>query len=225
MSERRYDESETAEIFARASEAHSIEPRPLKPSEGWSLAELQEIGREAGIPAEQVAAAARALDRPPHPAPRRFLGLTIGVGRTAQLGRRIDDAEWERLVVLLRDTFDARGQVRVDGGLRQWTNGNLQLLVEPSADGDRVRLRTRNATAQAWLTVGLAMLATSGGIALMGALTGAIAEPGLLGSMLPIAGLGVGASLMGGLTLRRWAPTRLQQMEAIVRRLESGPLR
>ena len=46
MTERRYDEEETAAIFARASEATPREVSALPAKQGWSLAELQAIGRE-----------------------------------------------------------------------------------------------------------------------------------------------------------------------------------
>jgi hypothetical protein len=223
MTERRYDEEETAAIFARASEAQPTEPKQLATREGWTLAELQTIGREAGLAPDDVAAAARALDRPAQPAPRQMLGITIGVGRTVQLDHRMNDAEWERLVVVLRDTFDARGQVRVDGSLRQWTNGNLQVLVEPTTKGDRVRLRTRNGSAQSMITIGVTMVATSALVAVVALLRGADGA-GALASFVPVAAGGVGAMLAGWLRLRSWAPTRLQQMDDIAQQLEAGPI-
>lgn len=222
MSERRYDENETAEIFARAAEARPATPRALPSGEGLTLAELQEIGRQAGMSLEQVAEAARALDRPAQPAPARFLGLTIGVGRTVQLDRRLSDAEWERLVVLLRDTFQARGTLRTDGSLRQWTNGNLQVLVEPSGTGDRVRLKTRNGNAQGFMVTGAGLVGFTGLMTLIGAATGVLAQAGYLPSLVPIAAMGLVSFGVGVSRLRGWAVTRQQQMDAIAERLERG---
>lgn len=222
MTDRRYDEVETAAIFARASEAAPSEPKQLTKREGWTLVELQAIGREAGLAPDEVAAAARAIDRPPQPVAPRLLGIPIGVGRTVLLDRRMTDPEWERLVVLLRDTFDARGQLRVDGSLRQWTNGNLQVLVEPTAGGDRIRLRTRNASAQSLLTVGVTVISVSALTTAIGLLRGTLGVPGELLEMLPVALMGVGSIVAGWLRLRSWAPTRLQQMDDIAHRLESG---
>ena len=142
MTERRFNEAEVAAIFERATEAHHAGQRQLPSGEGMTLAQLQEIGREVGISPEQVAEAANAIDRVGSPTARKFLGLPIGVGRTIELDRRLTDDEWERLVVDLRETFDARGVLRHEGSLRQWTNGNLQALLEPTATGHRVRLRT-----------------------------------------------------------------------------------
>ncbi len=90
----------------------------------------------------------KGLDRAGSPTGRRVLGLPLGVGRTVELGRKLTDEEWDHLVVDLRETFDARGQVRQDGSLRQWTNGNLQALLEPTPTGDRLRLRTMNGNAR-----------------------------------------------------------------------------
>jgi hypothetical protein len=222
MTERRYDENETAEIFARAAEARPAPSRALPAGEGMTLAELQEIGRQAGMSIEQVAEAARSLDRPAQPAPVKLLGLEIGVGRTVQLDRRLSDAEWERLVVLLRDTFQARGALRTDGSLRQWTNGNLQVLVEPSGSGERVRLRTRNANAQGFIIAGAGIVGFTGFMSVLGALTGTLYETGYLQTLLPIAATGLATLGIGLARLRGWARTRQEQMDGIAARLESG---
>ncbi len=49
---------------------------------------------------------------------RTVLGLPIGVARTVDLNRRLTDEEWERLVVQLREVFNARGRTRTEGSLR-----------------------------------------------------------------------------------------------------------
>ncbi len=71
------------------------------------------------------------------------------------------DEEWERLVVDLRETFDARGIVRHDGALKQWTNGNLQVLLEPDEKGHRVRLRTTKGDARGMMVGGLVMFGSA----------------------------------------------------------------
>jgi hypothetical protein len=128
MSERRYTDEETAAIFERAAQAEVRGPTPAAtPGEGRTLAELQAIGAEAGLSAELVARAARALDGAhDRPVRRTFLGFPLAVGRTVELGWTLNDAEWARLVGDLRTTFDATGRVRVDGPFRQWSNGNLR---------------------------------------------------------------------------------------------------
>ncbi len=222
MPERRFDENETAEIFARATEAQPAGARALPSSEGMTLAQLQEIGAEAGISPEQIAAAARALDRPTPPTPPRFLGVTLGVARTVELDRRMSTEEWERLVVLLRDTFQARGVVRVDGALRQWTNGNLQVLVEPTEQGDRIRLRTRNGNAQGLLSVGSVLLASAGLLALSGVAGGFLGPAQPLGTLIALIGGGLSTMGLALVRLRAWVPLRAQQMEEIADRLEAS---
>lgn len=151
-----------------------------------------------------------------------MLGLAVGVGRTVQLDRRLSDAEWERLVVVLRDTFQARGMLRTDGSLRQWTNGNLQVLVEPSGSGDRVRLKTRHANAQGFLIAGAGIVGFTGFMSVLGVLTGTLAETGFVQTLLPIAATGLASIGVGLARLRGWARTRQEQMAGIAARLESG---
>src|ERR671914_9277 len=142
MTERRFNEAEVAAILEKAAEAQHAGARQLPSGEGMTLAELQAIGSDVGIDPRLVAQAAHALDKGGRPTARRFLGLPIGVGRTIDLGRKLSDGEWERLVVDLRETFDARGNIRQEGSFRQWTNGNLQALLEPTPTGHQLRLRT-----------------------------------------------------------------------------------
>jgi hypothetical protein len=214
MSERRFNEAEVAAIFERATEAQQKGQRPLASGEGMTLAELQEIGREVGIAPEQVASAANALTRVGQPTARTFLGLPIGVGRTVELNRRLTDDEWERLVVDLRETFDARGNVKSEGSLRQWTNGNLQALLEPTATGHRLRLRTVKGDARSMIVGGLVML----GVAATG-FFGAFAGLGDAAGMSVLAAMGAGMFGAGAVRLPSWARQRRQQMEEIAGRL------
>lgn len=216
---RRYSEEEVSAIFERATEVQQVSRSQPVPTEGMTLVELQEVGQEVGISPEAVADAAKALDRPaPGLGPRkRFLGLPIGVGRTVDLGRTMTDAEWDRLVVDLRETFDARGTVKVDGSFRQWTNGNLQALVEPTETGHRLRLKTFKGTAGPGVLFGLVMLAMSA-MQWFGAAAGirGLVLSGLLAAM--------GAALIGATTLRLpgWARLREEQMEAIAARAQAA---
>ena len=140
MTQRRYNDEEVAAIFERAAEASP--PGAGAASQGLTLAELQEIGRDVGIPDEAITMAAQTVGNAGPPASRTFLGFPLSAAHTVNLDRRLSDDEWERLVVDLRETFDARGRVTSHGTLRQWTNGNLQALLEPTATGHRLRLRT-----------------------------------------------------------------------------------
>src|SRR6266581_9492447 len=214
MADRRYNDKEIAAIFRAATELPPVAERAEVPrDEGLTLADLQAIGREVGIPAEAVAQAAQALDVRPGAASRRFLGLPIGVSRTVNLNRRLSDEEWERLVVQLREVFNARGRTRSEGSLRQWTNGNLQVLLEPTETGHRLRFGTTHGGARASIGGGIAVLGVTAIVAISSALGGYFGDtiPGM--ALMVFAGLGMITS--GAVRLPRWARLRERQMEAL----------
>ncbi len=217
MTDRRYSEEEVAEIFKRAAEAQQTARRQLPAGEGMTLADLQEIGREVGISKELVAHAARGLERTGTPAGRRFLGLPLGVGRTVEVGRTLTDEEWERLVVDLRETFDARGKVSVDGSFRQWTNGNLHALLEPTPTGQQLRLRTLNGNSQSMMLAGLFMIGFAFALSVPVAFAKGVADAAPLFMMLGLSGAGMFG--FGALRLPRWAQNRARQMEGVAARL------
>lgn len=221
MTERRYSEEEVAAIFERATETKPVGQRSPSTGSGMTLAELQEIGREVGISPDAIVRAARSVDLPAPASPRRFFGLPIGVGTSVDLGRRLTEAEWERLVIDLRETFDARGHVRSDGSFRQWTNGNLQALLEPTPTGHRLRLRTMKGSARRLMTTGAAALGIAAATFLATTLTGGT-NPGSLGGVGFMAMVGLGMFGAGALQLPAWARQRLSQMQGIVSRLTTS---
>jgi hypothetical protein len=184
-----------------------------------TLPELQEIGREVGISAEAVARAAGLVDQVARPTSRRFLGLPIGVGKTIELGRTLSDAEWERLVVDLRETFDARGRVSSHGSFRQWTNGNLQALLEPGTTGHRLRLQTIKGSSRSLMLAGLGTLGVAAATLIITVLGESVGDAGSLGSIGSIAVVGLGLFGMGAIRLPSWASLRRRQMEAVISRL------
>lgn len=221
MADRRYNDKEIAAIFRAATEEgpQSL-PREVARDEGLTLAELQAIGTEVGISSDAVAQAARAVDVRLGAASRTFLGLPIGVARTVSLNRRLTDEEWERLVVQLREVFNARGRTRSEGSLRQWTNGNLQVLLEPTETGDRLRFGTLHGGARASIGVGIAVLGVTATVIISSAVAGTLgaAMPGI--ALLAAAGVGMIAS--GALRLPRWARLRERQMEALAAQITSS---
>jgi len=221
MAERRYNDKEIAAIFRAAAEEGPQSPqREVARDEGLTLAELQSIGTEVGISSEAVAQAARAVDVRLGAASRTFLGLRIGVARTVNLKRRLTDEEWERLVVQLREVFNARGRTRSDGSLRQWTNGNLQVLLEPTETGHRLRFRTTHGAARASIGAGLAVLGVTAIVAVSGAIWGTLGDAASGIALMAAAGVGMIAS--GALRLPRWARLRERQMEALAARITSS---
>jgi hypothetical protein len=222
MTERRYTDAEIADIFQRAAETPPVGAGPTTPAHGLTLSELQEIGRDVGIPADSIARAALAVGRPDPLAARRFLGLPIGVSHAVPLGRRLSDDEWDRLVVDLREVFGARGRVQRDGSLRQWTNGNLQALVEPTSSGDRLRLRTVKGDAVGMMSLGLVSMAVSGAALAGAAMQGALGDTGMVAALVVLGLAGATAFVSRALLLPRWAATRRAQMEDVAARAVGG---
>ncbi len=218
-SERRYTEDEVDRILDRATEADLA--RGSSPgadgSMGLTLHELHEIGREVGIPEEVITQAATSLDRPAPKldAPRTFLGQTIGVGRTVDLPRPLTEQEWNRLVIDLRETFDAKGKIRDEGAFKQWTNSNLQALLEPTATGQRLRLRTLKGDARSFQGMGAAFMVAGMGTGIVSLLAGA-ADPTLF---LLFGVMGAAFFFSSRLTVPQWARKRSLQFEDIIARL------
>jgi hypothetical protein len=220
MTERRYSEDEVKAIFAHAARPDAT--HRLGGTSGLTLAELQDIGREAGLSAESVSRAAAVIDARPAQVTRRFFGLPITVGRAIDLGREMSDTEWERLVVDLRTTFNARGRLETQGGLRHWWNGNLHVMVEPGSAGQRVRMQTTRRISRDWMVTGLLGMGTAAVLAIMHATS--IATDASFFQAASILGLG-GAALfaIGALRLPSWAARRREQMEAVITRLLAKP--
>ena len=220
MSQRRFNETEVAEIFERATQHQAGATRQATSAEGMTLVELQEIGREVGIAPEALEQAARSIDLADRETVRRFLGLPIGVGLTANIGRQLTDEEWQRLIVDLRETFDARGKVRDEGAFRQWTNGNLQVLIEPTPEGNQVRMRTLKEDSRFYIGTGLGLIAIAI-FGFAGKIVAGAEVPTILGKFIPLSFIGTGLVAFGALRLPGWARERRAQMESIVARLRS----
>lgn len=208
--QRRYSDEETAAIFRAATEGTPPPAQHSSASHGLTLSELQAIGSEVGIPPEAVARAAQALDVRVTAVSRRLLGLPVGVERRVTLSRRLSDDEWEQLVGELRVVFEARGRTKADGSLRQWTNGNLYVLLEPTASGHRIRLGSRHGGAIASIQMGILALGTAAALAVanaFGADVGTAIAPLLVGGSVLLAN--------GALRVPSWARRRAQQMEQL----------
>jgi hypothetical protein len=222
MTERRYNQEEVEAIFQRAAEAQQAVPL-LRRDEGITLGQLQEIGREVGISPEQIRAAAGAIQRTGHTTKRTLLGLPIGVGRIVDLDRKLSDAEWERLVVELRETFDAKGRLKQEGNFRQWTNGNLQALLEPMGDTHRLRLRTFKANARAYIAGGLGLVIVAVMLLVANAARG---QPLDMSRFWLTMLMGGGFFAIGAAMIPPWARERQRQMKEIPKRVTnwaSGP--
>jgi hypothetical protein len=219
MTERRYTEEEVADILDRATRQRKGGVRRSGTPDGLTLDELREIGGEVGIPPALIEEAAREIDLQGRSNTRRWAGFPLGVGHSVQLGRRITEEEWERLVVDLRQTFDARGKLRVEGGFREWTNGNLQALIEPTPHGDRFRMRTLKGDARTLMTIGAIMGLVGSVLLVVGPAMGVMADADRLWDHLLVALVGAGLFGFSALRLPGWARLRRRQMEAVADRL------
>ncbi len=217
MTERRYDEDEVAEIFARATDERAGGGSPATgPHRGLTLRELESIAEEVGIAPERVAEAAHALDRRGQSGrPRTLLGAPRSVRHDVPLPRPPTDDEWQRLLADLRETFEATGVVRSEGALRSWSNGNLQAHVEPHGDGWRLRMQTLKG--EAGTVAGMGTI-----FAVVGTLLTILALLDVPGRDLGVAlaFMTVGFAQLGWLraSLPRWAEEREHQMQEIAER-------
>jgi hypothetical protein len=220
---RRYSQEEIAYILEQAGSAQELLSENsssavlVERGEGLTLAQLLEIGADVGIAPAFITRAARAVERGElvPTAQRTWLGMPIGVSRTIDFGRAVSDAEWERIVVRLRETFEARGRLQQEGTFREWTNGNLQALLEPTASGHRLRLSTRkgDVTSRVWLS-GMAMAVSSVAWASL-LVRGGSADTGSLVALTAMGLAGAASLLAMRVQLPRWARTRASQMERL----------
>lgn len=227
--ERRYRDDEVEEILDLAVRSEEGRVAPTSSQHGLSLGEIQEIGREAGIEAERIAEAAAVVEsRREVLPPRTWLGMPVSVGRMVDLPRALTDREWDILVADLRDTFGATGRVGAQGGAKEWRNGNLRVLLEPTESGHRLRLSTLHgrATAASRFGVVFIIMALVMAVVLVPDLIAAAPASwrAVLQALLPQVILGGGGIAMlawSRATLPGWALEREAQMERIAARARS----
>jgi len=214
MAKRRYGDEEAREIFSLATTGGTHDQSLPAESGGLTLDELRRIGEEAGIEPARVAQAAARLDARGTPAPvRRVFGLPIGMSRLVDLPRAPTDREWEQLISQFRTTIGTPGHATTSGGLREWSQGDLHISVEPTEHGEQLRLSTLN-------NVGIVLnglgLLTGGMSLLMGAVAAAAGKPERALVVLGIFG-GMALAALGANLVRSpwWARERERQMEAI----------
>lgn len=223
--QRRYREEEVRQIFEAA--ATTPERRPdraaLPATDGLTLAELQEIGREVGLEPARIAEAASSLEQRARALPRRTrLGMPISTGRIVELPRAPSDREWGLLLAELRQTFHASGEDRSGPGVRGWTNGNLHAFIEPSESGHRLRMGTLKGDATAITLASVAGLVMALIMFLSMVVTGDLYD--VLGPIL-IGAMGAGGLAYNALRLPTWAREREEQMDYIAERARAiiGP--
>ena len=120
----------------------------------------------------------------------------------------------------MRDVFKARGTTKSDGSLRQWTNGNLYVLLEPTPTGDRLRLGSTHGGAIASIRLGLVAFGAMAFLAIANLFGSQLTDAGTMAELL--AG-GVLLLANGALRLPGWARLRGRQMEDLAAHLALPP--
>ena len=225
--ERRYNDDEARAIIARASRTqHAVEVHDDGGrGAGFSLAELQAIGREVGLDPQHVAAAAAALAvSEPVPAVDR-LGLPTTLRRT-RVVPAVSDAAWERIVAELRAEFRVVGNAGQVGRMREWSatakspsgaRDEVHVVVAPHGQGAAITIEQPDVRRRAH-----DVLVAAGTMSGMGVILGALSFVALPLVIVSGAILAAGG-LMGGIGVlhaRRWAGSRADYFERLLDRME-----
>jgi hypothetical protein len=218
--ERRYQEHEVRQILDLAIGPDGPPAQPLPPVEGLTLVQLEEVGREVGLPPNRITQAVASFEGRGEPVPRgKTLGLPISVGSIVALPRSPSDREWELLIAELRTTFGGKGEVTSQGSLREWSNGFLHAFIEPTETGHRLRLTDSRAGAVVGMGFGGFLLAFA--LLIFVVLLGK-EDPGFRFAVPAFFSL-IGGGLIAGsaMSLPGWAREQERRMEHINRRAVS----
>ncbi len=220
--DRRYTEEEIEAIFRVAAESQEAARTARRPGEGLTISELQEIGLDAGITPEFIAHAAATFDRAlpveDRQRPRSYLGLPTGVRHVVELPAELDDADWDEIVALCRDTFEARGRIERDGSSHQWRNGNLHVMLERTARGQRLRMGSRRDMGRNAINGALGAAAFTVFLIAMLAAQGRLPEMRSLVLIVAFGLVSMGMGAWTAITTPQWARDRERQMQMIADR-------
>src|SRR5690349_21205597 len=118
---RRFNEKEVALIIKRASELQQSEAT-AESSTGLSLAELEQVAREAGLDPALVRRAAEDLDtRVTDQTPSRFLGAPTALRLERTIDGEVPVDEFEQLVLEIQRELGQAGAASTIGRSLQWT--------------------------------------------------------------------------------------------------------
>jgi hypothetical protein len=214
--ERRFQDHEIRQILELAIGREDAPARFLPAVEGLTLLELQEVGREVGLPADTITRAVLAFEGRGAAVPRgTTLGLPTSVGRVVSLPRSPSDGEWELLVAELRTTFGGKGELTSHGGLREWSYGSLHAFIEPTGTGHRLRLVDSSEWAVGAMLMGGFLLAFA--LLIVVVLLGKD-DPGYRFAVPVFFSLiGAGLAMGSAMLLPRWADEQERGMEHIGR--------
>ncbi len=248
MDERTYSDEEVARILDAATDpgyggsgreeafADHADAAPQGPEArpgGLTLADLREIGAEAGIDPARITQAARSLDlfSAGSEVQRGLLGIPWQLRRNVPLPGPLQDEDWNRTVVLLRERFGGPGEISVDGSLRSWSEKDVSVFHEPDPTGPGWRLRLELEAKEAKEGFEAAGLLAPTGVILV--LVSLFTDAPELLAWIGIVTMVVAALLCGGIAgafVPRWQRARERELEAfagdmtrLAARLELGP--
>ena len=205
---RKFSEEEISRIFEQAAK----EQEEGDDHSGLTLSELQSIGAQSGLDPEAIARAAKKIKLVLRLDPRkRKFKSDVGVGGTAELPGKITSSDWEELLPEIRNEFNAPGKAISDGYRKEWSNGNLKVLIENGREQDRLRLSSVNGRKIAQLRLSATMAILGFFFVIMGA---AESEEVFVFAMMTL----LAAFATYWLTrrsLKKWANKREAQMAAI----------
>ena len=214
--DRRYDENEVRQILDLAlTEQHGHAPS-FSARDGLTLLQLQDVGREVGVPTDRITQAVEAFEaRGESVPPGTTLGVPTSVGRIVRLPRNLSEQEWELLVGELRTTFGGTGEMASHGGLREWSHGRLQAFIEPTVAGHRLRVTDSNAAVGGMIMGGVITVLAL--LVLATVLGSGNAELGSVRFVAPSLFAVLGGGLIAGsaLSLRRWIRIQESRMERL----------
>ena len=118
---RRFNEKEVADIIKRASELQQLEST-AESTTGMSLAELEQVAREAGLDPELVRRAATDLDtRVSDQQPSAFIGAPTNLVLERTIDGEVPVDEYETIVLEIQRELGGVGQASTLGRSLVWT--------------------------------------------------------------------------------------------------------
>jgi hypothetical protein len=198
---RRFNEKEVALIIKRASELQQSEPTP-ESNTGMSLAELEQVAREAGLDPELVRRAAADLDtRVTDQTPNRFLGAPTVLRLERTIEGEVPAEEYEPMVLEMQrilggvstaSTLGRTLQFSLSGRNSEHASGRaVQVTITPRNGRTTIRIEERLGSLAGGLFGGLL-----GGMG--GGLTAPVTVIGAALTHSVIIATGLGGVMIGG---------------------------
>lgn len=224
MTERRYGDEEVALILRRAA-VDSPDHRTGEGIDGLTLAQLKEIGAEAGIDPARVERAARSVVADGRARP--ITGDVLGMPTTVQLERvvpvELDARRLPELLDVIRAEFARQGVVEEVLGGFEWrarsAMGGRYVSIRPEDGGTRIRVLGNYRDGMLVACLGVGPIATMGAGALavaLGAATPFLFVPAAL------AGGGLAAFGPWKYAFRREDRTLHRVLETLAEKVEEG---